>query len=157
MPVRSTKFRPNNTWHLEYLFTKHLTTKIKNVFPLYIQLNKSMLQVGMKVLLHPGVIRFDHFGIYGWRIINALQCLKNLILVVRFFVNRYSGPLSRGGLGDLHCASHAVTQCFSFSSLIRRTAPFSYLLWHARDAEDLFMPESSWVCSGEDLLKKFLV
>jgi hypothetical protein len=44
-----------------------------------------MPQIGMGVLLHAGIISFEHFKIYGGRIINALQCFKNLNLVVRFF------------------------------------------------------------------------
>jgi hypothetical protein len=41
---------------------------------------------------------------------------------------RRSGPLSR----DLYRATPAVTRDLGFSGLIRRTAPFSRLLWHTR-------------------------
>jgi hypothetical protein len=74
-----------------YLFTKHLTTKIKILFLVHTQLNATMSQIGMGVLLHEGILWFDHFAISDRRIINALQCFKNLILFVRFFVNRYPG------------------------------------------------------------------
>jgi hypothetical protein len=67
-----------------YLFTKHLTTKIKKeLFLLYTRLNATMPQMGMKVLLHAGILSFDHFEIHNWRIINALQSFKNLNLVER--------------------------------------------------------------------------
>jgi hypothetical protein len=46
-----------------YLFTKHLTIKIKILLPLYTQLNATMPQIGMKVLLHAGTLSFDHFEI----------------------------------------------------------------------------------------------
>jgi hypothetical protein len=63
-------------------------------------MNATMSQIGMGVLLHEGILRFDHFAICDRRIINALQCFKNVILVVRFFVNRYPDPISclPGGL-----------------------------------------------------------
>jgi hypothetical protein len=52
-------------------------------------MNATMLQIEIGILLHAGILSFDHFEIFDGRIINALQCFKNLILVVRFFVNRY--------------------------------------------------------------------
>jgi hypothetical protein len=54
-------------------------------------MNAIMLQIEIGVLLHASILSFDHFEICDGRIINALQCFKNLILVVRFFVNRYPG------------------------------------------------------------------
>jgi hypothetical protein len=68
------------------------------LFLVHTQLNATMSQIGMGVLLHEGILRFDHFAISDRRIINALQCFKNLILVVRFFVNRYPGTVE-----VLHC------------------------------------------------------
>jgi hypothetical protein len=55
------------------LFTKYLT----NSFLLYTQQNETMPRIGLYAQQYLG------------RIINALQWFKNLILVVRFFVNRY--------------------------------------------------------------------
>jgi hypothetical protein len=48
-----------------------------------------MHKVGMEFLLHAGILSFVHLEICGGRIMNALQCFKNLIFVVRFFVNWY--------------------------------------------------------------------
>jgi hypothetical protein len=45
----------------------------------------AQLNARMKILLHASMLSFDHFKIYDWRIIAALQRFKNLILVVRFF------------------------------------------------------------------------
>jgi hypothetical protein len=47
-----------------YLFTKDLTTTIKISFLLYTQLNATRPQIRMEVLLHAGIISFDHFKIY---------------------------------------------------------------------------------------------
>jgi hypothetical protein len=44
-----------------YLFTKHLATTIEILIFLYTQMNASMLQIEIRVLLHAGVLSFDHF------------------------------------------------------------------------------------------------
>jgi hypothetical protein len=54
----------------------------------HIQLNASMPKIGMKVLLYAGIPHFYHFEICDGKIIMH-SCFKNLILVERFFVNRY--------------------------------------------------------------------
>jgi hypothetical protein len=48
-----------------------------------------MFQERMKVLLHADILSFDHFEIFDWNIINALQCFNIFIVVIRFVVNRY--------------------------------------------------------------------
>jgi hypothetical protein len=66
-----------------YIHTSYDTTKIKKkLFLLYTVQKAIMFQVRMKVLLHAGILSFDHFEIYGWSIINALQCFERFILVV---------------------------------------------------------------------------
>jgi hypothetical protein len=50
-----------------------------------------MLQIEIGVLLHAGILSFDHFEICEGRIIYTLQRFKYLIVVVRCFVNRYPG------------------------------------------------------------------
>jgi hypothetical protein len=50
-----------------------------------------MPQIGTGVLLYAGILSFDPFEICAGRLINALQFFKNVILVVRFFVNRSPG------------------------------------------------------------------
>jgi hypothetical protein len=69
--------------------TATTTNKIKILFLLYTQLNAIMSQTRMGILLHAVILSFDNFEVCDGRIINALQCFKNLILVIRFFVNRY--------------------------------------------------------------------
>jgi hypothetical protein len=90
--------------NLGYLFIKHLTTNIKNVFLLYTQLNATMPQIETIFLLHAGILNFNHFEICDGIIINALQCFKNSILVIRFFVNRYMYP------GTFHDKLHVHTE-----------------------------------------------
>jgi hypothetical protein len=50
-----------------------------------------MPQIGTGVLLYAGILSFDPFEICARRLIKALQFFKNVILVVRFFVNRSPG------------------------------------------------------------------
>jgi hypothetical protein len=47
--------------------------------------------LGMGVLLYTGILRFDPFEICAGRLLIALQCFKNVLSVVRFFVNRRPG------------------------------------------------------------------
>jgi hypothetical protein len=55
-----------------------------------------MPQKGTGILLYAGILSFDPFEICAGRLINSLQCFKNVILVIRFFVNRSPDPLRRG-------------------------------------------------------------
>jgi hypothetical protein len=62
LPVsHSVSGRNSSPW---YLFTKDFTTTIKVSFLLYSQLNAVGPQVRMEVLLHAGILSFDHFKIY---------------------------------------------------------------------------------------------
>jgi hypothetical protein len=66
--------------------------------------------------------------------------LKNLSLIWRRHHSRWRAAKFRPMLGaqglwaarDLYRATPAVTRNLGFSGLIRRTAPFSRLLWHTR-------------------------
>jgi hypothetical protein len=64
-----------------------LRLRLKIRFFYYTQLNATMLQVGMKVLLHAGILSFDHFENYKCFTVFQKFNLSRKI----FFLNRYPG------------------------------------------------------------------